>query len=109
MRIDRDVILVTRQHLAESVEAHLPGAQIPDQRFLEARAESWHPRAAIPSRALRSSLESIPALEIGVLRLDVSESRNVDRIGTTPNFAAILRPRQLSNRAATHDVIHQVV
>src|SRR5947209_11139833 len=109
MRIDLDVVLVTWQHLAEPVEAHLPGTEVADQRFLEARAVSRHIRAALPALPRRSSLESIAALEVGMPGLHVAEPRNVDRVGTPAHLRPILRPRQLASRATTYDVVHQIV
>src|SRR4051794_5684692 len=44
-----------------------------------------------------------------MLRLHVPETRNVNRVGATPNLHPILRPWQLARRAAAHDVVHQVV
>src|ERR1700682_6102867 len=109
MRIQLDVVLVARKHLAKAAELHLPRSEVTDQGFLERGAETTHFRSAFPARTVSATLETVPAQEIRMLRFHIPESRDVDRVGPKSDLPAIHPEWQRASRAAVHDVVHQIV
>src|ERR1700687_6117338 len=100
MRIQLDVVLVARKHLAKAAELHLPRSQVTDQGFLERGSETRHFRSACPVRTVGAALEAVATKEIRMLRLHIPEPRDVDRVGPTSDLPAVHRERQRTSRSA---------
>src|ERR1700682_882246 len=109
MRIQLDVVLVARKHLAKAAELHLPRSEVTAQGFLERGAETRHFRSAFPARTVGATLETVTAQKIGMLRFYIPEARDVDGVGAIPDLPAVHREWQRAGRAAVHDGVHQVV
>src|SRR6202171_2237238 len=108
MRIQLDVVLVARKHLAEAAELHLPRSEVTDQRFLERGAETRHFRSAFPARTVGATLEAVPPQEIRMLRLHVPETRDVDRVGPISDLPAGSREWERASGGSVHAVAQQV-
>src|SRR6266516_4590281 len=107
--MQRGAVLLARQHLAESVEAHRPGAEL-RQPCLERRPDSGRVQRGLPSRATRTTLESVPTNEVGMpgRGRDIAEARHVNAVGTFPDRAAVGPAVEYAAGAAPLDVIHDV-
>jgi len=91
--VDRDVILVSREHFAEAAEVHLPRPRSPISDFLNCRAEARHLRAALPPTA-RPCPRSHSRAGNPSARFHVAETGHIDRIRPAADLAPILRPRK---------------
>src|ERR1700687_2411966 len=109
MRIQLDVVLVARKHLAKAAELHLPRSEVTDQGFLERRTETRHFRSACPVRTVGAALEAVTAQEIRMLRFHIPEPRHIDRVGPTSYPPPVHRECHRTSRSAIHDVVHQIV
>src|SRR6202022_4581350 len=109
MRIQLDVVLVARKHLAKAADLHLPRSEVTDQGFLERRTETRHFRSACPVRTVGAALEAVTAQEIRMLRFHIPEPRHIDRVGPTSYLPPVHREWQRTSRSAIHDVVHQIV
>ena len=107
--MQRGAVLLARQHLAEAVEAHRPGAEV-RQPSLERQADAGRVQRGVPSRATRTTLESVPTNEVRMPggRRDIAEARHVNAVGTLPDRASVGPAVEHAAGAAPLDVIHDV-
>src|SRR6266478_1773047 len=97
--MQRRAILLPRQHLAESPEAHRPRAQL-RQALLECPADPGRAQCRLPSRTPRGPLKSVAANEIGVSRRDVAESGHVNPVRPLADLPAVGPAVELPARPA---------
>src|SRR6266540_2642214 len=107
--MQRGAVLLARQHLAEAAEAHRPGAEL-RQPCLERQADAGRVQRGVPSRATRTTLESVPPNEVRMPggRRDVAEARHINAVGTLADRAAVGPAVEHAAGAAPLDVIHDV-
>ena len=103
-----DVVVVIGEALAETADAHVPGAGH-FQRVLEFRAEAAHAHAAGPAVAAAAALIAVAADEILVLGFYVSKARDVDAIGAIAERHFVFVAGHSAAGAGAHVVIHEVV
>src|SRR5690242_6601248 len=108
LRIECHAILGIWQHLTPRIDAEAPWTELGRQRPFEIRAEPGHPLAASPTRASRTTLKAIATYEVGVLRLHVPESSDVDPIRSIAVRRPIERARHLSMRASEERMVHEI-
>src|SRR5271163_3296672 len=86
--INFQVVLRIGQAFAEAIETEMPGAGAA-QRVFEIGADARSGDAAVPAIARAAALIAIATQECGVFGLYVSETRNVDAVGTIAEIVLV--------------------